>query len=497
MEKFKVFICENFFPEYEEALKREGIDDIELIAFPTLCDQKGRKAEAKEIFDQSDTERSLLICSKPCDALKLIEKGSLIENVSGNYCFTHLTCDEFLDHLTSQGSYIVSTGWLQEWESHIGAMGFDKNTARSFFKETTKKIVFLDSKIDDNAENILQELSSSLGLPYLIVPVKLETIRLILKSRVCEWRLHNSNIKNNQQINELRSQCADYSAVFDMVGKVSSYATKRDVISRVKDLFMMVFGAQKFNFWSENSESIPTELCDFKSKDDSYILSKNENRFCIKVSWDSTLYGIIDVSGFLFPQYIDRYLNLALSITRLLGLVLHNNEQYETILESEKELKYVSFHDPMTGLYNRTYINLLLTDEAKDDKTIVFMFDIDKLKYVNDNFGHASGDKLINSFADVIKQCFRETDIAARIGGDEFTAVLYNADEKMAKTVRQRILDQIKENNEKLIDKHLELSVSIGYAISNNENETIEDLMKKADVLMYDDKMKKRRSEYI
>lgn len=497
MKKLKVFVCENFYPDYEEAIKREGIGDIELIPFPTLCDQKGRKAEAKEIFDQADTERSLLICSKPCDALKLIEKGSPIENVSGNYCFTHLTCDEFLDHLTSQGSYIVSTGWLQKWESHIGAMGFDRNTARNFFKETTKKIVFLDSKIDDNAENILRELSSSLGIPYLIVPVQLETIRLILKSRVCEWRLHNSTVKNTKEINELRSQCADYSAVFDMVGKVSSYATKRDVINRVKDLFMMVFGAQKFNFWSENSESIPAELSEFKSKDENYMLLKNENRFCIKVSWDSTLYGIIDVSGFLFPQYIDRYLNLALSITRLLGLVLHNNEQYQIIVESEKELKYVSFHDPMTGLYNRTYINQLLTDRAKDDKTIVFMFDIDKLKYVNDNFGHASGDKLINSFADVIKQCFRETDIAARIGGDEFTAVLYGADEKMAKTVRQRMLDQIKAHNEKLIDKHLKLSVSIGYAISNNENETIEDLMKKADVLMYEDKMKKRRIENI
>ena len=494
MEKLKVYTCENFYPEYEKALKIEGIDDIELIAFPTLCDHKNKKTEVKKFFDQADIERSLLICSKQCDALKLIKKDSLIENVNGNYCFTHLTCDEFLDYLTSQGSYIVSTGWLRNWESHITAMGFDKNTARSFFKETAKQIVLLDSKIDDNAENILRELSSYTGLPYLIVPVELETIRMILKSKVCEWRLHNSTIKNAREINELRSQCADYSAVFDIVGKVSSYTTTREVICRVKDLFMMVFGAQKFNFWSENTELTTVELGELISKDDNFMLLKNENRFCIKVSWDSTLYGILDVSGFLFPQYIDRYLNLALSITRLLGLVLHNNEQYEIIVESASELKYLSFHDSMTGLYNRTYINRLLTNEAKDNKTIVFMFDIDKLKYVNDNFGHDSGDKLINSFADVIKQNFRETDIAARIGGDEFTAVLYNADEKMANTIRQRVLALIKINNEKLIDKQLELSVSMGYAISSNENETIEDLMKKADILMYKDKMQKCRN---
>lgn len=494
MEKLKIFICENFCPEYEEALKKEGIDDVELIAFPTLCDHKDRKKEAKEIFSKVNTERSLLICSKSCDALKLIDKESILETVTGNYCFTHLTCDEFLDHLTSQGSYIVSTGWLKEWESHISAMGFDKNGARNFFQETSKQIVFLDSKVDDNAQNILKELSSYLGLPYLIVTVELETIRMILKSKVHEWRLHSYNIKNTRELNELRSQCADYSAVFDMFGKISSYATKRDVIGKIKDFFMMVFGAQKFNFWSEKSELIPAEIREFKSKDDNFISLKDENRFCIKVLWDNTLYGILDVSDFLFPQYIDRYLNLALSITRLLGLVLHNNEQYEMIMKSEKELKYLSFHDSMTDLYNRTYINRLLTDKAKDNKTIVFMFDIDKLKYVNDTFGHTFGDKLIISFADIIKQCFRETDITARIGGDEFTAVLHDADETMAKAMQQRILDLIKINNEKLTDKKLKLSVSIGYAISKNEEETIEDLMKKADILMYVDKRKKRRS---
>jgi diguanylate cyclase (GGDEF)-like protein len=149
----------------------------------------------------------------------------------------------------------------------------------------------------------------------------------------------------------------------------------------------------------------------------------------------------------------------------------------------------------MTGLYNRTYINQLLNDEVKDDKTIVFMFDIDKLKYVNDNFGHAAGDKLINSFAQVMEQCFRETDITARIGGDEFIAIVYNGDKEKAEMIHQRIIDLINENNENLDEKYLELSVSIGYVISENDNSTIETLMNKADGLMYENKMEERRNE--
>jgi len=494
MDKLQVFICENFYPEYQAALQKEEINDIELHLYPTLCDHKGRKNEVKEILSQADTGKSILICNQSCGALKLLDGEKPIETVTGNYCFTHLTCDEFLDYLTSQGSYIVSLGWLKQWEHHLDAMGFDKETAKSFFQETSKQIVFLDAKIDDNAEDLLKELSSYVNLPCLIIPVGIETIRLLLKSKIFEWRLHHQNIENNKIIDELRSQSADYSAVFDMLGKISSYTNKRDAIGKVKDLFMMVFGVQNFRFWSESSELIPIELREFRLNDAQYALLKNEDRFCIKVSWDDHLYGILDASGFMFPQYIERYLNLALDITKFLGLVLHNNEQYEKIVESEKELKYLSFHDSLTGLYNRTYINQLLTGEVKDDKTIVFMFDIDKLKYVNDHFGHAAGDKLINNFADVVKQCFRETDIVARIGGDEFTAILYNGDEKTAKTIQQRIIDLINMNNENLKDKHLELSVSIGYAMSESGNETIEDLMKKADVLMYEDKMEKRQS---
>lgn len=374
-------------------------------------------------------------------------------------------------------------------------MGFDKDTAKSFFQETSKQIVFLDAKMDDNAEALLKELSSYLELSYSIIPISLETIGLMLKSRIHEWRLRRQNEENAKEIKELRKQTADYSAVFDMLGKISSYTSKRTVIGKVKDLYMMVFGARKFKFWSESSELLPIEIEEFKSDDANHVMLKSENRFFIKVLWDNHLYGIIDVSGFLFPQYIERYLNLALDVTKFLGLVLHNNEQYEKIVKSEKIQKHISYHDSMTGLYNRTYINQLLNDEVKDDKTIVFMFDIDKLKYVNDNFGHAAGDKLINSFAQVMEQCFRETDITARIGGDEFIAIVYNGDKEKAEMIHQRIIDLINENNENLDEKYLELSVSIGYVISENDNSTIETLMNKADGLMYENKMEERRNE--
>ena len=489
MEKLKVFICENYYPEYQHAIQKEGLEkDIELRVFMSLCDHKGSKAEVKYMLEQAQKTESAVICGKSCDALKLLPKGDSIRTITGNYCFSHLASDEFLNYLTSQGSYIISVGWLQKWEKHLEVMGFDKETARRFFRESNKQLVLLDAEIEEYSEELIKEFSFYVGLPYLVVPIELAGIRLMLKSMVYERRLHNLEKESDVAINELRKQSAEYSAVFDMLGKISTYATKRDVIGKIKELFLMVFGARNFIFWSEQAEYFPDEVREFQKEDDNYLLLKEENRFCIKIKWDGMLYGVIDASGFLFPQYIEKYLNLAVEISKFSGLVLHNNEQYEKILESEEELKYLSTHDSMTGLFNRTYINRILDDGAKDNKICVFMFDIDKLKHVNDHYGHAEGDKLINSFAEVMKKGFRETDIVARIGGDEFISILYDTDEAMMKSIKQRVVDLIRINNDHQEVEHLKISVSIGYAVQENELDTIEMLMNKADEQMYADK---------
>jgi diguanylate cyclase (GGDEF)-like protein len=496
MKKLQLFICENFYSEYQYALTKEDIKDVEIHIFPSLCDDRSRKLEAQEVLSHGMDNQSVLICNKTCAAINLLQDESQIQKITGNYCFSHLTCDEFLDYLISQRSYVMSLDWLMDWRKHIEVMGFDQKSARIFFKDTSNQLVFFDSGIEEKSHKILKELSNYLDLPYLIVPIELKGLRMMLRSVVFEWRLHQQKEQNETALNELRNQCAEYSAVFDMMGKISSYTSRREVIGKIKDLFLFIFGAQDFKFWSEESEKLPKEIEILKvKKEDFYLFLKEENRFCLKIEWDGIHYGIIDAKGFMFPRYIEKYLNLAIEIAKFSGLVLHNNQQYEIIKASEKELMHLSFHDTMTGLHNRTYINRLLSENVKDCKTIVFMFDIDRLKYVNDHYGHAEGDQLINSFAMILAKSFRETDIVARIGGDEFAAVLYDADAQTAEIIKHRIIEEIKVNNENLEKKFLALSVSIGYAIPQSEKDSIEELMQKADALMYEDKMSKRTKE--
>lgn len=491
MEKIQIIICENFYPEYQEILRNEGFKDVDLRIFPSLCDQKGRKHEVSKILKNLNNESSVLICSKSCNALKLLPEKNNIQTVTGNYCFSHLTSDDFLNYLISEGNYIISLGWLKNWKRHIKNMGFDKDIARKFFNQTCKNLVLIDYKNHDKDKQRLEDLALYLDIPYSIIPVELEELRLMMKSIIFEWRLNHLEKDNQTTIAELRNQCAEYSTIFDLLSKISTYSKKRDVINQIENIFAMIFGAQKFVFWSNQKDSLPEEIKKLQTSKNNYLLLKEDNRFCIKITWGNILYGIIDVSGFLFPKYIDKYLNLSIEISKISGLVFHNNAQYEKILDSEKKLKYMSFHDSMTGLFNRNYINERISNVIKKNEICVFMFDIDKLKYVNDHFGHAKGDKLIKRFARILEKSFRETDIVARIGGDEFVAILHDSNEDSAEIIKQRIIDFIRINNKNIKDESLEISVSMGYARSDKDDSTIEDLIRKADTLMYEDKNKK------
>jgi diguanylate cyclase (GGDEF)-like protein len=120
------------------------------------------------------------------------------------------------------------------------------------------------------------------------------------------------------------------------------------------------------------------------------------------------------------------------------------------------------------------------------------MFDIDRLKHVNDHYGHAEGDKLITSVAAILKKCFREIDVVARIGGDEFVAILQDINTEGAEIIKNRIKQQIEIHNQSGQESHLQISFSIGYAVGETSEDSIEEMMKNADEQMYIDKMSRR-----
>ena len=157
-----------------------------------------------------------------------------------------------------------------------------------------------------------------------------------------------------------------------------------------------------------------------------------------------------------------------------------------------KQLEYLSFHDSMTGLYNRRYFEEELNRlfNKRSIPLSLVLIDLNGLKIVNDILGHKMGDELIMKAAELLSISTRASDIVARIGGDEFAIILPNTSKKGVEKLISRIEAKIEEFN--LKDDML-ISISWGYAVHDGQFRDPEELFKAADNELYKNKYTKSR----
>ncbi|HJV35269.1 sensor domain-containing diguanylate cyclase [Geomonas sp.] len=155
------------------------------------------------------------------------------------------------------------------------------------------------------------------------------------------------------------------------------------------------------------------------------------------------------------------------SVGGVVGALLDISERKR----SESRLRYLSTHDMLTGIYNRAYFDEELDRLKKGRKfpVSIVMADVDRLKETNDQQGHAAGDELLKHTAEVFRAAFRREDVAARIGGDEFAALLPNTDEIALKEAMERLQQHLALSNAEHGGNPL--SLSIGAATAHHGDE--------------------------
>jgi diguanylate cyclase (GGDEF)-like protein len=168
-------------------------------------------------------------------------------------------------------------------------------------------------------------------------------------------------------------------------------------------------------------------------------------------------------------------------LTNSINTMLGERRKYEN------EIKNLSFHDYLTGIYNRAFFEeeLRRLDTERQLPLTVVIGDVNGLKIINDAFGHEKGDELLIKVAKIFKESFRSEDIVARWGGDEFTVILPKINLKDTLKIISRINEKLKKES----TETLPLSVAFGLSTKEDSSQKMDELIKAAEDKMYRHKL--------
>jgi len=160
--------------------------------------------------------------------------------------------------------------------------------------------------------------------------------------------------------------------------------------------------------------------------------------------------------------------------------------------KAEARIRYLSYNDSLTGLYNRAFFDeeLLRLDSPRQLPLSIIIGDVNGLKLVNDTFGHSAGDRLLQNIAHILKHCCRSEDIVARWGGDEFAVLLPQTSSKTAYCICEQIRTACREGSHDPI----QASIALGVASKENLEEDINKIITEAENIMYRNKLLESKS---
>lgn len=162
-------------------------------------------------------------------------------------------------------------------------------------------------------------------------------------------------------------------------------------------------------------------------------------------------------------------------------------------VEARRRIEFLSQHDALTGLPNRTRLQAFLEGKFKamptsEQPLVMLSLDLDRFKPVNDLLGHAAGDRVLNEVSSRLADCVRHGDLVARIGGDEFVLILTDAGtQDEVEILCKRLIESI-ERTIRIDEQEVFVSASIGIAIAPNDAREAAELLRYADIALYEAK---------
>lgn len=199
---------------------------------------------------------------------------------------------------------------------------------------------------------------------------------------------------------------------------------------------------------------------------------------------------IVIIQDIISNNDMARRISLKTKIMEVKNIENYFNKMLDSIQDYYEKLQELSDRDYLTGLYNRRKFEEFLGYEVKRSlrhrhKFTVLMIDLDNFKYINDTYGHASGDLVLKEVTDIFSSNLRNADILARIGGDEFAVILPETPYENGHAVVEKLRSSLEKTPISLMFDQVSLTASFGIAEYPEQGENIESLLTGSDLAMY------------
>ena len=319
--------------------------------FLPVCRRPNLRKLAVEEMDQASKVYGL-VCKSVAQS-EIVQLGlEPAQVIRLNQCFSMLVSQPLVEFYSQQGAYLLTPGWLDNWQAHLKSWGFDQPTAQAFFQEFARKLTLLDSQINPLSAALLHEMGQYLNLPVEIIPVGIEHLQLYLARIISDWQSKIQLAANHAMLAEANRKTADYAMAFDLLTNLTNIRNETEAIDTILDLFSMLFSPGSVSYYPVVSSLVDTSRnCQSNKegqnlmqrwaieKDEDYLWTNSETGFFLRIHFQSETLGVLWVDEIKLLQYKHQYLNLALSVANLCGLTLANARTFQLLKEAESRAR--------------------------------------------------------------------------------------------------------------------------------------------------------------
>ena len=354
-DSLRLLVCSHYLAEARAVLRAEGYEDVQAAAYPDVCAHPANQERAREglkIEAHAGTDTVILgLCGMFHDQ-DLPAEIQAYKVQREETCFTLFAPAEMVRRFMAAGAHLLTPGWLSGWSARLRAWGFDQPTAREFFREGTRKLVLLDTGVLPGAEGILEEMAAYLDLPAELVPVGLDHFRLHVRLAVSRWRSGREQAATEAQMEQNQRRLASHAMALDLLASLARTMSEEEAIQAILELLSILMGARRVTWLplGQDRATLPARSDGTPVDPDSAAelersmageakFARTGQGFCLRVRYQDRDLALVAVEDLEFRQHREEYVNLALSVSNLLGLIIANARSESRRRQAEADLK--------------------------------------------------------------------------------------------------------------------------------------------------------------